>query len=475
MIGGVTPTRLRRRLAVVFVLAVGVTTGGVALGSYLIVRNARLDDSTRQAVSTSIFNLRFASAASTSVPALLDALRTRGSFSTVILSKGARPESSARFGPAQIPSALRALVDAGQLGHEPVTVFGRRYLVVGSPLPKTREQLYFFFDEQQVWDDLDSLRNVLLGGWVASLVLAALGGSLLARRTLAPVARASHAAQALAEGLLDTRLPAAGKDEFAAWAASFNGMADALEEKIGALSEAQARERRFTANVAHELRTPLAALVAESQLLVGHTDAMPAEAGELAGLVVADVARLKQLAEDLLEISRLDSGVEQAEIERVDVAALAARMLRVHGWADAILLQTEPSSVETDRRRLERIITNLVDNAMSHGGGGVEVGVWHDGEDVVVEVADHGPGISARDLPHVFERFFKADHSRSASGTGLGLAIARENALLLGAELTAAGRDSGGAVFKLRMPVTRLLPAGSSSVIPAGDTDSSAP
>ena len=135
----------------------------------------------------------------------------------------------------------------------------------------------FFYDEQQVWHDLATLRNVLAGGWLLLTVLAGLAGTLLARRTLAPVAQASDAARSLAEGLLDTRLPVTGDDEFATWAASFNEMAEALESKIDALSQAEQRERVFTANVAHELRTPLTALVGEAQLLADQAGELPPE------------------------------------------------------------------------------------------------------------------------------------------------------------------------------------------------------
>ena len=133
------------------------------------------------------------------------------------------------------------------------------------------------------------LRNVLLGGVGILVLLAALAGAVLARSALRPVARASAAARSLAEGLLETRLPVEGRDEFGAWAQSFNEMAAALEAKIAELSAAQARERRFTADVAHELRTPLTALVGEASLLADHLDRMPAESRRPAELLIADV------------------------------------------------------------------------------------------------------------------------------------------------------------------------------------------
>jgi two-component system sensor histidine kinase MtrB len=339
-----------------------------------------------------------------------------------------------------------------------VTVAGRHQVVVGGRLANGTS-LYFFYDEQQVWDDLATLRNVLAFGWLALTLLAGLVGTVLARRTLAPVSQASQAARSLAEGLLDTRLPVAGNDEFGLWAVSFNEMAEALEAKIEALSEAQRRERAFTANVAHELRTPLTALVGEAQLLVAHAAEMPDEARRLAELLVEDVDRLRKLAEDLLEISRIDSGVEATETELLNAGRLVDGVLRGNGWADRVTLDSSDVVISADRRRLERIIANLVGNAITHGGEAIAVRVATTDEGALIEVSDDGPGIDPAFLPHVFDRFSKADRNRSAGGSGLGLAIARENARLLGGELTAANRPGGGALFRLILasPVSEPL------------------
>src|SRR5581483_4263258 len=160
------------------------------------------------------------------------------------------------------------------------------------------------------------------------VLLAAIVGQALARRTLEPVGRASAAARAVAEGLLATRLPVRGKDEFGAWAESFNRMATALEDNI-------ARERRFTADVAHELRTPVTALVAAASLLREHLDAMPAEAHRPAEIVVADVIRLRRLVDDLMEISRLDAGHEPVSLEPVDLFEAITSVVTARGWAQS--------------------------------------------------------------------------------------------------------------------------------------------
>src|SRR5439155_18534053 len=176
-----------------------------------------------------------------------------------------------------------------------------------------------------------------------------------------------------------------------------------------------------------------------------------------AELLAADVARLRRLTEDLLEISRLDAGSEATDTDLVNATAVIDAVLAAHGWREQAAMDAGQVVLETDRRRLERILANLIGNAVEHAGAGVRVRVVREGDTVVIEVADNGPGIPADALPHVFERFFKADRSRAGGGTGLGLAIARENATLLGGSLTAASEPGHGATFTLRLPVAKPL------------------
>ena len=436
---------LRRRLTLVLALAVGLSGIALAAGSYFLVRHNLLSDSVDSSIVQTRRNLAVAPAYR-DTGKLVDAYKSRGDFLTVATRGGETFLSSASVSLRSVPAGLRAVVGRGELGYERTTVAGDRFLVTGAPAANGRK-LYFFFPENGLRHELSVLRNVLLGGVGILVLLAALAGVVLARSALRPVARASSAAQSLAEGLLETRLPVEGRDEFGAWAQSFNEMAAALEAKIGELQAAQARERRFTADVAHELRTPLTALMGEASLLAGHLDQMPPESRRPAELLIADVARLRKLVEDLMEISRFDAGAESVHAEEVDVAALVRATVRARGWDDRVRLEGDGLRVTSDPRRLERIVANLVDNALEHGGSSVSVRI---GENEI-EVADDGPGIPQEHLPHVFERFYKADASRSGSGTGLGLAIARENAILLGGELEVASEPGQGTRFTLRL------------------------
>ena len=443
---------LRRRLTVAFALAVGVSAVALAAGSYFVVRHNLLKDSVTSSAKQSRQNLQVAPRYLPDQPAkLLDVYNGIGGFETVLVAGGQQYSGVGGVGLRQVPPELRKLVRDGKLAYQRTTVAGTHYLVVGGP-SDDEAQLYFFYSEQGLWHELDVLRNILLGGGALLVLLAALAGAVIAREALRPVARASEAAHSLAEGLLETRLPVEGRDEFGAWAQAFNEMAGALEAKIAALSAAQARERRFTADVAHELRTPLTGLVGEASLLSEHLEQMPPESRRPAELLIADVGRLRKLVEDLMEISRLQAGAESVNAEPVDLASLTAAILRARGWSERVSLDGEETTVTTDPRRLERIVANLVGNAVEHGGDdGVAVRVGRDGSGAFVEVADHGPGIPHEHLPHLFERFYKADPSRTGRGSGLGLAIAHENALLLGGEIDVRSEPGEGSTFTLRL------------------------
>jgi two-component system sensor histidine kinase MtrB len=436
---------LRRRLTLVLALAVGLSGIALAAGSYFLVRHNLLSDSVDSSIVQTRRNLELAPLYRDTGD-LVDQYKSRGNFLTVASRGGQTFLSGASVSLRSVPAGLRAVVARGELGYQRTTVAGDRFLVTGAPAANGTK-LYFFFPENGLRHELSVLRNVLLGGVGILVVLAALVGVVLARSALRPVARASTAARSLAEGLLETRLPVEGRDEFGAWAQSFNEMAAALEAKIAALSAAQARERRFTADVAHELRTPLTALMGEASLLADHLDQMPPESRRPAELLIADVGRLRKLVEDLMEISRFDAGAESVHAEEVDLAALVRAAVRARGWDDRVRLEGDGLRVTSDPRRLERIVANLVDNAFEHGGSSVSVRI---GENEI-EVTDDGPGIPREHLPHVFERFYKADASRSGGGTGLGLAIARENAILLGGELEVTSEPGQGARFTLRL------------------------
>ncbi|MCX4390798.1 ATP-binding protein [Micromonospora peucetia] len=457
----VPPGRLRRRLTIAFVLVAGVSAGLLAGGSWLLLRQARYDASLHQAAADARYRLVLAGQFLPLTDQRRGELLTsfEGSGRHVVLVDGEALPSHRTYAPP-LGARLRATVAAGQLGYERSSPQARpRLLVVGGRVPGSTAELYVVTVEDDLAAGLDQLRTSLLAGWVLVVLLAAGVGHTLARRTLEPVSRASRAARALTEGLLDTRLPVRGRDEFSVWAASFNEMAEALESKIEALSAAQARERRFTADVAHELRTPVTALVAAASLLREHLDQLPGDARRAAELLVADVVRLRRLVEDLMEISRLDAGQERLSVADVDPVALLRAIVAARGWSDRVLVAGVPAPLRTDPRRLERVLANLIANAVEHGAGEIRASVVGDGPLVVFEVTDRGPGIPAAHLPRLFDRFHKVDPARSGRGSGLGLAIARDNAHLLGGRLGVHSEPGVLTCFRLDLPAEPRQPA----------------
>ncbi|MFC4021548.1 ATP-binding protein [Micromonospora sp. GCM10011542] len=450
----VPPGRLRRRLTIAFVLVAGVSAGLLAGGSWLLLRQARLDASLHQAAADARYQLLLAG----QFLPLTDQRRTElltsfeGSGRHVVLVDGAVRPSHPAYAPT-LDAPLRATVAAGELGYQRSAPATRpRLLVVGGRIPGSTAELYVLTVEDDIAADLAQLRTALLAGWVLVVLLAAGVGHLLARRTLEPVGRASRAAKALTEGLLATRLPVRGRDEFSVWAESFNEMAAALESKIAALSAAQERERRFTADVAHELRTPVTALVAAASLLREHLDQLPGDARPAARLLVGDVVRLRRLVEDLMEISRLDAGQERLAVGEVDAPALLHAIVAARGWSARVRVDTTPVRLRTDPRRLERVLANLITNAVEHGGGEIRTTVGRAGSLIVFEVTDQGPGIPPEHLSRLFDRFHQVDPARSGPGSGLGLAIAREHAHLLGGALSVRSEPGAGTRFRLALP-----------------------
>jgi len=270
---------------------------------------------------------------------------------------------------------------------------------------------------------------------VASLValagavpLAVYGAGLLSRR----LGRVAETAARISAGDLDARTgPTKGRDEVADIAATVDRMADSLARRLRT-------ERQFTADVAHELRTPVGGLLAAVDLL---------PPGETEDLLRARVRDLRDLVEDLLEISRLDAGAEEAVRVRVPLGAVVTEAVTRTGLDTEITDDGSAQTVETDPRRLERIVANLVVNAHRHGAGPVRVTV--DGPTVVVR--DHGPGFPDDLLLHGPRRFHTGARERG-SGHGLGLTIALGQARVLGAELLLANAPDGGAVATLRLP-----------------------
>lgn len=354
----------------------------------------------------------------------------------------------------RLPASVRSLVDDGRLAYAWVDVAGTPSLVVGGRPAGGGPAFWFVHDVGEIAIAVDQLRLGLLLAGALLIVLALVTGRWIARGILAPVEEASAAADRIAGGDLAARVPVGSDDEFGEWAARFNHMADTLADTIARLEAAQDQNRRFVADVSHELRTPVAALVAEASVLDGHLEALDPQHRRAAELLISDVRRLRTLVDDLMELSRFDASAEAVAIEPVDLVRLVRSVVGGRLPTARFVPPATLVVADTDPRRVERILGNLLDNAAEHAGGTdvdvvLEAGV--DGA-ITLAVDDRGPGVPPDRLERIFERFAKLDPSRRSGGSGLGLAIAAEHAAILGGHLEAANRPGGGLRVALVLP-----------------------
>jgi two-component system sensor histidine kinase MtrB len=341
----------------------------------------------------------------------------------------------------------------------------RTYLVYGTPVP-TRWgylQLYYFVpmdNAESITGDFRTSMALLGVLLVALLVLVVM---LVTRLVVNPIRIAARTAQRLSAGLLDQRMEVHGEDDLAMLATSFNQMAASLQRQIVRLEEMSRLQRRFTSDVSHELRTPLTTVRMAADLLHSERDTFDPAVARSAELLQHELDRFENLLSDLLEISRFDAGFAMLDAEPTDLAAIVRRVVdRLASVAEragvevAVAMPEPPVIAEVDPRRIERILRNLVGNAVEHSEGRpVLVTLGVDGHAAAVTVRDHGVGLKPGEEKLVFNRFWRADPSRArqTGGTGLGLSISVEDARLHGGWLEAWGEPGDGAQFRLTVPV----------------------
>jgi two-component system sensor histidine kinase MtrB len=463
----------RARLIVTVIGLIALTAGAVAILAYVLVRDSLRDQLLADAVSRAEFNItvlastdqlpRGAGKQEFEESGLVDRFLLRGTGGVYVEFPDGETSVSGLelFDVGSLVSPeVRDLVAAGEFGYQFLDVNGEPELLVAGRRPPDGPDFYFFYSAAEVANADTQLARMLVVAGLAVLVLGALAAGLIARRVLRPVAVAGRAANVMAAGDLSVRLPAETDDELGNLAVAFNRMATSLQDQINALVEAHDRERRFVADVSHELRTPLTALVNETAMLQHRIDGLREGERRIGTMLVADVSRLRALVEDLLEVSRLEAGSTPPETSDVDVGRFLQAVVDDR-HPDARLVVPEPvGRVGTDRRSLERIVGNLLDNARNHAPHSPVTVIGHiDGELLTVDVSDEGPGVPESELPRLFDRFYKADASRQG-GSGLGLAIARQHARRLGGDLTAELGTGGGLTFRLQIPVTVSLHPG---------------
>ncbi|WP_406046382.1 MtrAB system histidine kinase MtrB [Micromonospora sp. NBC_00898] len=367
-----------------------------------------------------------------------------------------------------VSPALRAAVAEGKVAHQIRTgdLAGQRtkYLVYGSPVPTRfgQVELYYLVPLARQDATAGDARATVVATGVALVLLLGLLAALVTRLVVTPVRVAARTAQRLSAGLLDQRMVVNGEDDLALLAASFNQMASNLQRQILRLEEMSRLQRRFTSDVSHELRTPLTTVRMAADLIFAERDEFDPAVARSAELLQAELDRFEELLTDLLEISRFDAGFAMLDSEPTDLVPVVHRVAdRLAGLAERVGVAIEldvpatPVIAEVDPRRVERVLRNLVGNAVEHGEGKpVLITLGMDQNAVAITVRDHGVGLKPGEEKLVFNRFWRADPSRArqTGGTGLGLSISLEDARLHGGWLEAWGAPGQGAQFRLTLP-----------------------
>jgi signal transduction histidine kinase len=454
---------LRSRILAIFTLGVAVLAAILAFTTYGLTRSTLLRQREESALQRAFSDARSVQASlranPTSAAAALAAVPDIGPAEPLLRYRGGWTNASPQFGPSSLRPALQRRVIEDLIPSQMMYVEGRPVLAIGIPLPDVSASYFEIVPLDELSRTLGSIRVSLLGAAVITTALGVLLGAWAARRAVRPLADAAQAAQAIAGGGLGTRLEPGDDPDLQVLAGSFNDMASALQLRVE-------RDARFASDVSHELRSPLTTLATSAEVLRSRRDELPDKAAAAVDLIVADVGRFQNLVEDLLEISRFDAGAVRLHREDLLVAELVRQAMNVSTLPEADLHvdpRAEELVIQADKRRLARVLANLLENARYYGGGEVTVTVepaQPEGEevaDVQIAVEDHGPGVPPDERLLIFERFARgvsAGRRGTSEGAGLGLALVDEHVRLHGGRVWVDDRKDGeeGARFVIELP-----------------------
>jgi signal transduction histidine kinase len=446
---------LRSRVTIAFGLLALTMSAGLASLVGLLVTHYLLQQKDSSAVfqtSLSAETLRLALQFDhTDIPADLDATPSNDRTSSLLDYSGSWYTTSLKAGPTVLPAQLVSLVGGGTAATQRILIGGQPLLVVGTPIGARGDAYYELFS----LTELDRTDRTLTDVLAAAALLIALVGLLLGRlasgRVLRPLAELTQAASNVARGNLDVRLDAEDDPDIGELAQSFNQTTEALQRRVAA-------DARFAGDVSHELRTPLTTMLNSLALLQNRRDELPPAVSEPLDLLAEEMQRFRRLVVDLIEISRDESGprADEGAYDSVLIADLVrAAADRAAGRPVTVVFDGAADlRVRVDKRRLERVVVDLVENAEAHGGGCVGVGVSREDGQVRITVDDAGPGVPPGRRDRVFERFAR-DPAAATGGVGLGLAIVQRHVQWHGGRVDVADRPGGGARFVVRLPILR--------------------
>jgi two-component system sensor histidine kinase MtrB len=468
---------LRARFTIAFALGGLVLSALLATVTYGLVREnivrQREASATRQVYSNARFIRDSLRTAGVNPAETLEGLETPFGANPVLFLDGQWFGKNAARGRDEIPSELRDEVADGVPARMAFSLDDDPHLAVGVPLPSVDAAYFEIVSLDEVQSTLNSLGIALLAAAVVTTIAGGLLGLTSSGRVLRPLGHLGVAAQAIAGGRLDTRVARPDDPDLGALIDSFNEMATALQERIE-------RDARFASDVSHELRSPLTTLSASVEVLKARRSEMPERAQTALDLLDADITRFTQLVADLLEISRFDAGAQQLALEDVRIGELVLNAVGAMHSSVPVAISAEAAAAigYVDKRRLVRVIANLLDNAAKYGGGATSVevsvvkeddadGIGHgsgavdrlDVGKVRITVEDRGPGVPPEERERIFERFARglttAGSRGSGEGAGLGLALVWEHVALHGGRVWVEDRLDGepGARFVIELSV----------------------
>ena len=458
---------LRRRILLIFTLGSLLLSVFLATTTYGLTRSNVVNERIDTAINTSQRNAQGVERDLRSSPADAEAARaslTRIGVQDYLIWYAERwSGGGATFQDADVPPALETRVIDEATSASQIVRFGDELsVVVGWDIPGIGA--YF---ESFSLDEADStLSSVRLSLVLAAVITTGLGvllGVFSARRAVRPVATAAQAASAIAGGRLDTRLETTDDPDLRVLTDTFNDMAEALQQRVE-------RDARFASDVSHELRSPLMTLSASVEVMEARRDELPERSQAALDLLSSDVKRFQGLVEDLLEISRFDAGAVRLHMEELLAAEFVRQAVAVSSLPDTpveVSERAELALIRGDRRRLARVIANLIDNARAYGGGDPEVSITVLNPDdepmshILIAVEDHGPGVAEEERDLVFERFARgggAGRRTGSEGAGLGLSLVDEHVRMHGGRVWVEDRLDGepGARFVIELMAAEL-------------------
>lgn len=451
------PLGLRARVTAGFALLAFGLSLTLALITYALTRTSVLHDAADSARRQTFVNASLLRGELRTPPPdisqLLASLETAASSSSVLNYGGQWYASSLSIGRQALPDSLRSTVLSGTAAEQSFSFQGHPELAIGVPIAAIQASYFEVFDLGDVRHTLALLAISLAAAAGVTTLLGAAVGRWASGRALAPLRETARVAARISQGHLDTRLEAHRDRDMTGLAESFNSMVDAVQKRIQ-------RDARFASDVAHELRTPLTTLATSLDVISARRHELSPPGQEALDLLAAEVRQFESLVQDLLEISRSEAGVADAVMEPVRLAELVKHAMALEPGGDVPLVledRAQDLTIRGDKRRLERVIANLLSNARAHGGGAVQVTVAQRDGDALLMVDDAGPGIPAAERQRVFERFSRGRKARrrmggTASGVGLGLALVAEHVAVHDGSVWVEDRPGGGARFVVRLP-----------------------